>query len=29
MDYMYINGQSIWRWLMAKREAEQKTKEEK
>ena len=28
MDYMYFNGQDLWRWIMAKREAEQKQKEE-
>ena len=28
MDYMYFNGQSLWRWILAKREAEQKQKEE-
>lgn len=29
MDYMYLNGQSLWRWIMSKREAEQKQKEQK
>ena len=29
MDYAYVNGESLWRWLMAKREAEQKQEEKK
>ena len=27
MDYMYVNGQGLWRWIMAKKEAEKKMKE--
>lgn len=29
MEYAYINGQSLWRWIMSKREAEQKQNQQK
>ena len=27
MEYAYVNGQSLWRWVIAKKEAEKKMKE--
>ena len=27
MEYTYVNGQSLWRWIMAKKKAEKQVKE--